>query len=85
MHTGELMTIQFRFNGPFPQAVLDRLPTAQIVAKDNHGIVFEAEMFGQGIKMWLQSQAEFVEVLRPEKLRREMKMSITNRVRNMTR
>jgi predicted DNA-binding transcriptional regulator YafY len=76
MHTGELMTIKFRFTGPSPQAVLDRLPTARIVAKDESSIVFEAEVFGHGIKMWLLSQGEFVEVLRPEKLRDEMKKSV---------
>ena len=73
MHTGELMTIKFRFTGPSPQAVLDRLPTARIVSKEDNSIVFEAEVFGTGIKMWLLSQGEFVEVLGPEELRSEMK------------
>ncbi|MEH6942055.1 helix-turn-helix transcriptional regulator [Bacillus sp. JJ722] len=76
MHAGDLMTIKFRFIGPSPQAVMDRLPTARIVAKDENSIVFEAEVFGHGIKMWLLSQGECVEVLAPEKLRDEMKKSV---------
>ncbi|WP_342512557.1 WYL domain-containing protein [Sporosarcina sp. FSL K6-1522] len=79
MHAGELMTITFRFTGPSPQAVLDRLPTARIVSKEDDGdvVVFEAEVYGHGIKMWLLSQGEFVEVLGPEELRREMGESVT--------
>ena len=76
MHAGELMTITFRFTGPSPQAVLDRLPTARLLSKSEQGIVFEAEVYGHGIKMWLLSQGEFVEVLRPEELRGEMEVSI---------
>ena len=56
MHAGELMTITFRFTGPTPQAVLDRLPTARIVSESEQGIVFEAEVYGHGIKMGLLSQ-----------------------------
>lgn len=73
MHAGELMTIKFRFTGTSPQAVLDRLPTARILTTGENGIVFEAEVFGRGIKMWLLSQGEHVEVLGPPELREEMK------------
>jgi predicted DNA-binding transcriptional regulator YafY len=73
MHAGELMTIKFRFTGLSPQAVLDRLPTARIVSEGEQGIVFEAEVYGHGIKMWLLSQGEYVEVLGPEEFRGEMK------------
>ncbi|HWL23808.1 MAG TPA: WYL domain-containing protein [Ureibacillus sp.] len=76
MYAGELMTIKFRFTGPSPQAVLDRLPTARIVTDDEDGIVFEAEVFGHGIKMWLLSQGEALEVLSPESFRQEMRESI---------
>lgn len=75
MYAGELMTIKFRFTGPSPQAVLDRLPTARIVAEDENGIEFEAEVFGHGIKMWLLSQGEFVEVLGPGELRDTLEVS----------
>lgn len=76
MYAGELMTIQFRFTGPSPQAVLDRLPTARILSRTDYELVFEAEVFGTGIKMWLLSQGEYVEVLKPEELRNDMKNSV---------
>ncbi|WP_040207191.1 helix-turn-helix transcriptional regulator [Neobacillus jeddahensis] len=81
MYAGELMKIKFRFTGPSPQAVLDRLPNACIIFKDDNSVVFEAEVFGQGIKMWLLSQGENLEVLEPEELRNEMREIITRMAR----
>lgn len=80
MYAGELMTIKFRFTGPSPQAVLDRLPTARIVCEEEGSIIVEAEVFGHGIKMWLLSQGEFVEVLGPEELREEILKSVRGMV-----
>ncbi|MGG3449762.1 helix-turn-helix transcriptional regulator [Domibacillus aminovorans] len=70
MHAGELINVKFRFTGASSQAVLDRLPTAKIVGRDENSVTFEAEVFGAGIKMWLQSQGENVEVLSSEHLKR---------------
>ena len=53
MYAGELMKIKFRFNGPSPQAVLDRLPTATIHSQTRSEAIVEAEVYGKGIKMWL--------------------------------
>ena len=72
MYTGKLMNVKFKFTGSSPQAVLDRLPTARIVEKLEDGLIFEAEVFGKGIKMWLMSQGEGVEVLEPKEFRDEM-------------
>ncbi|WP_147054456.1 helix-turn-helix transcriptional regulator [Sporosarcina luteola] len=77
MHAGELMTIQFRYKGPSPQAVLDRLPTARVVKEESGSLIYEAEVFGRGVKMWLFSQGESVEVLKPLELREEMKRSVS--------
>lgn len=74
MYTGELINVKFKFTGPSPQAVLDRLPTAKVVEKLDDGLIFEAEVFGKGIKMWLLSQGEFVEVLEPESFRNEFEI-----------
>ncbi|OCX63325.1 WYL domain-containing protein [Lysinibacillus sp. AR18-8] len=71
MYTGELINVRFKFTGPSKQSVLDRLPTAKVVEKLDDGLIFEAEVFGKGIKMWLLSQGEFVEVLGPESFRNE--------------
>jgi len=72
MHAGELMHIKFIFNGSSPQAVLDRLPTAKILSNKDGHYLFEAEVFGRGIKMWLLSQGANIEVIEPIELREEM-------------
>ncbi len=84
MHTGELMKITFRFWGPSLQAILDRLSTAKVVETDGQTSVIEAEVYGRGIKMWLLSQAQYLEVLKPEEFREEMRETIESMLRNYT-
>lgn len=55
MYTGKLINVKFKFTGTSPQAVLDRLPTAKVIQRLKDGLIFEAEVFGKGIKMWLLS------------------------------
>ena len=62
MYGGKLQHIRFRYSGPSIEAVLDRLPTAQIIAQDDRGWIVEAEVFGTGIDMWLRSQGSSIEV-----------------------
>ncbi|MDF2859083.1 MAG: transcriptional regulator [Neobacillus sp.] len=76
MYPGELMTIEFKFWGSSIEAVLDRLPTAEISGPVDGKYTIKAEVYGYGIKMWLLSQMEFVEVIRPRKLRDEIIESI---------
>lgn len=73
MYAGELMRIQLRFYGENPEPVLDRLPTAQIIGQKDHEYTISAEVYGKGIVMWLLSQGNKIEVIRPESLRQEMK------------
>ena len=61
MYGGKLERIRFRYTGPSIEAVLDRLPTAEIVEQTEDGWIVEAEVFGKGIKMWLRSQGEYIE------------------------
>lgn len=78
MYTGELINIQFKFWGDSLEAVLDRLPTAKILRydeKDNKPIL-KAQVYGEGVKRWILSQKEFLEVLQPESYRNEMKETI---------
>ncbi|MFD3156735.1 helix-turn-helix transcriptional regulator [Haloimpatiens sp. FM7330] len=82
MQTGELERIKFRFTGGSIEAVLDRLPNAKIVKEKQGEYIVEANMFGKGIKMWLLSQGESVEVLGPEKFREEM-METIEEMRNL--
>ena len=78
MYTGELTTIQFKFWGDSLDAILDRLPTSKVIGydeKDKKPII-EADVYGEGVKRWLLSQKEFLEVIRPEEYRAEMKKTI---------
>ena len=61
MYGGGLQKIRFRYIGPSIEAVLDRLPTAQIIEQDDEGWTVQAEVFGKGIEMWLRSQGDYVQ------------------------
>ena len=61
MYGGRLQKIRFKYTGSSIEAVLDRLPTAQIVETDEDGWVVSAEVFGKGIDMWLRSQSAYIE------------------------
>lgn len=61
MYGGKLEQIRFRYTGPSLEAVLDRLPTAEVVDRDDDGWIVTAEVFGKGIDMWLRSQGAFVQ------------------------
>lgn len=63
MFGGELRKIRFRYRGMSIEAVLDRLPTAEIINQDEDGWIVEAEVYGDGIDMWIRSQGENIEVL----------------------
>lgn len=62
MYGGKLERIRFRYTGPSLEAVLDRLPTAKIISKDEKGWTISAEVFGKGVEMWLRSQGENIEL-----------------------
>lgn len=68
MYGGRLERIRFRYTGPSIEAVLDRLPTAEIVSQDQDGWTVKAEVFGKGIEMWLRSQGEYVRLLHDVKM-----------------
>ncbi|MCK8826812.1 WYL domain-containing protein [Natroniella acetigena] len=84
MQAGKLMTLKFLFSGSSLEAVLDRLPTAEVVKKkeDDDSYIIEAEVYGKGIKMWLLSQAQYIEVLEPDYFREEMEETITQMLDN---
>ena len=73
MYAGNLLTVRFRYTGQSVDAILDRLPTAEVESRDENGIVIRAEVYGKGIMMWLLSQGKYVEVLSPKSLRRDMR------------
>ncbi len=63
MYGGKLRTVKFRYTGQSIEAVLDRLPTAEILSQNENGWVIQAEVFGDGIDMWLRSQGKYVEII----------------------
>lgn len=61
MYGGRLQTVRFTYCGPSVEAVLDRLPTAEIVGERDGRYEIKAEVFGKGIEMWLRSQGAYIE------------------------
>ena len=61
MYGGRLQKIRFRYTGPSIEAVLDRLPTAEILSQDYSGWTISAEVFGKGIEMWMRSQGDYIQ------------------------
>ena len=82
MWPGKLRTIQFEFTGSAIQAILDKLPTAKIIERNGRTYTIEAEVYGDGIKMWLLSQGRRVKVTAPEDFVEEMRIEIINMQRN---
>lgn len=68
MYGGKLKRIKFEYSGDSIEAVLDRLPTAEILSNDNGKYVVQAEVFGSGIDMWLRSQGDAVSLLESEEI-----------------
>ena len=66
MYGGKLQRVKFKYTGLDVDAILDRLPTAQILDEADGAYIIGAEVFGSGINMWLRSQGEYVEVIRQE-------------------
>lgn len=63
MYGGKLRKIKFIYKGNSVEAVLDRLPTAQIISEESEGYIISAEVFGKGIDMWIRSQGDKVRVI----------------------
>lgn len=64
MYSGELRRVRFEYSGPSIEAVMDRLPTAEILSKKDGLYTVTAEVYGNGIDMWLRSQGEYVKLYR---------------------
>ena len=62
MYGGKLQTVHFTYSGPSVEAVLDRLPTAEILNEKDGTYEIRAEVFGRGIDMWLKSQGEYISI-----------------------
>ncbi len=60
MYGGKLRKIKFKYTGLSIEAVLDKLPTAKIISEEDGAYIISAEVFGNGIDMWLRSQGDMV-------------------------
>ena len=60
MYGGRLQTVHFRYVGPSIEAILDRLPTAEVKPSSDGGWDVSAEIFGTGIELWLKSQGDYI-------------------------
>lgn len=63
MFGGKLRKVKFRYKGISIESVLDRLPTAEVKEKSDGTWIVTAEVFGDGIDMWIRSQGVMVEVI----------------------
>ena len=63
MYGGKLRKIKFEYTGYAVEAVLDRLPTAKIISEEDGKYVISAEVFGDGIDMWLRSQGDRIKMI----------------------
>lgn len=82
MWPGKLRTIRFEFRGPSVQAVLDKLPTAKIINCSEGKYLIEAEVYGDGIKMWLLSQGSWIKVIAPDEFAEEIKAELQKTLLN---
>ena len=62
MYGGKLRRVKFEYSGYAVEAILDRLPTAKIISEENGKYIISAEVFGDGIDMWLRSQGENIKI-----------------------
>lgn len=63
MFGGELRKIKFWYRGLSIESVLDRFPTAEIARQDDTGWLIQAEVYGDGVDIWLRGQGDIVEVV----------------------
>ena len=69
MYGGRLRHIRFRYTGRNVESVLDRLPTAQILKHDETGYLIDAEVFGDGVDMWVRSQGESIMLIKEKEVK----------------
>lgn len=63
MYGGRLRRIKFEYSGVDIDAILDRLPTAKVLSENNGVYTVSAEVFGNGIDMWIRSQGDNIKLL----------------------
>lgn len=76
MFHGQYRKIRFEYTGFSVQAILDKIPTANVIDKSKDTAIIEAEIFGTGVNMFLLSQGSHIKALYPPEFVEEMKNEI---------
>ncbi|MEQ3306511.1 WYL domain-containing protein [Fusobacterium varium] len=63
MTGGKLRKLKFKYYGNSLEAVLDKIPTAQVMKEIEKGYLISAEVFGDGINKWVLSQGNDIEII----------------------
>lgn len=64
MYGGKLHRTSFTYNGTDINAVIDRLPTAQTIQKEDGSYLVTVEVYGEkGLSLWLKGQNDFIQTL----------------------
>ncbi|MDY3889324.1 MAG: WYL domain-containing protein, partial [Agathobacter sp.] len=58
MYGGKLKKVLFKYSGISLEMVLDKLPTAKVIANEDDIYTIEAEVYGDGFNMWAKSQGD---------------------------
>ncbi len=77
MIAGETYKLKFRYFGPSLSAVVNKFPSTEKIIKKEDYYLIEAKVNGGfGVKMFLMSQMNYIEVIAPKKLRDDIKETI---------
>jgi predicted DNA-binding transcriptional regulator YafY len=63
MYGGKFQKVKFKYSGSDIDAILDRLPTAEILDEEEGVYTVSAEVFGKGIDMWVRSQGDVIKII----------------------
>ena len=63
MFVEELRTLKFLYKGISIEFILDEFPTAEILQHDENGWLVKAEVYGNGVDIWLRGQGDILEVI----------------------
>lgn len=78
MYAGELINVKLRCVENSIEAIMDRLPNARVIEKDQEYSIIEAKVFGDGFIRWVLSQGSSVEILEPIEYRKEIREQAIN-------
>lgn len=76
LNGGRKSYFKIKYRG-YPWTALDRLPNSRIVSHESDGsVIIEGYLYMQGLKHWVLGQGDFVKVLEPQSLIKEVKSDL---------